>query len=167
MVNPASMAKKTAALPMITRLENGRARARMPRTLILEPTRELAAQVEESVRLYGKHVALRSCVIYGGVGMTPQVDTLRRNARLRPGRSPGGASHTNNRWHGFTRTVRAARDSFGPPRRPPSLFLYELIDPLFLPNAKRVRIGRIDLQSDRVNGSIVLLLDLNPVLLHA
>ena len=46
---------KTAAftLPMLTLLEQGRARARMPRTLILEPTRELAAQVEESFAKYG------------------------------------------------------------------------------------------------------------------
>ena len=46
---------KTAAftLPMLTMLEQGRARARMPRTLILEPTRELAAQVEESFIKYG------------------------------------------------------------------------------------------------------------------
>ena len=46
---------KTAAfvLPMLTMLEQGRARARMPRTLILEPTRELAAQVEESFERYG------------------------------------------------------------------------------------------------------------------
>src|SRR5262249_10451575 len=46
---------KTAAftLPMLTMLESGRARARMPRTLILEPTRELAAQVEESFAKYG------------------------------------------------------------------------------------------------------------------
>ncbi len=46
---------KTAAfvLPMLTMLEHGRARARMPRTLILEPTRELAAQVEDSFDKYG------------------------------------------------------------------------------------------------------------------
>src|SRR3954447_23050595 len=46
---------KTAAfvLPMLTMLESGRARARMPRTLILEPTRELAAQVQESFAKYG------------------------------------------------------------------------------------------------------------------
>src|SRR6202051_549469 len=48
---------KTAAfvLPMLTMLEQGRARARMPRTLILEPTRELAAQVQESFEKYGKN----------------------------------------------------------------------------------------------------------------
>src|ERR1700756_5080876 len=48
---------KTAAftLPMLTMLEQGRARARMPRTLIIEPTRELAAQVEESFDKYGKN----------------------------------------------------------------------------------------------------------------
>ena len=48
---------KTASfvLPMLTLLEKGRARARMPRTLILEPTRELAAQVEENFARYGRN----------------------------------------------------------------------------------------------------------------
>ena len=54
---------KTASfvLPMLTRLERGRARARMPRTLILEPTRELAAQVEENFIKYGKKIGRASC----------------------------------------------------------------------------------------------------------
>jgi len=53
--------------------------ARHPvRALILTPTRELAAQVEESVRTYGKYIGLRSSLVYGGVGMQPQVDALRR-----------------------------------------------------------------------------------------
>jgi ATP-dependent RNA helicase RhlE len=57
--------------------------ARHPvRALVLTPTRELAAQVEASVRTYGKHLALRSCVVYGGVGMTPQVETLRRGVDI-------------------------------------------------------------------------------------
>src|SRR6478609_9558716 len=58
---------KTAAftLPMLTMLEKGRARARMPRTLILEPTRELAAQVEESFDKYGKNHKLNVALIIG------------------------------------------------------------------------------------------------------
>jgi ATP-dependent RNA helicase RhlE len=48
------------------------------RALILTPTRELAAQVEESVRVYGKYLSLRSMVMFGGVGMNPQIDALRR-----------------------------------------------------------------------------------------
>jgi len=48
------------------------------RALIVTPTRELAAQVEESVRTYGKYVKLKSSLVYGGVGMQPQVDALRR-----------------------------------------------------------------------------------------
>ncbi len=48
------------------------------RALILTPTRELAAQVEESVRRYGKYVPLRSAVIFGGVSINPQIATLRR-----------------------------------------------------------------------------------------
>ena len=52
--------------------------ARHPvRALILTPTRELAAQVEESVRTYGKYLSLRSSVVYGGVDITPQIKALR------------------------------------------------------------------------------------------
>ena len=60
---------KTAAfvLPMIHRLEQGRARARMPRTLILAPTRELAAQVSENFEKYGKHLKLEMALLIGGV----------------------------------------------------------------------------------------------------
>jgi superfamily II DNA/RNA helicase len=65
---------KTAAftLPMITRLEQGRARARMPRTLILEPTRELAAQVEESFNKYGVDQKLSVALLIGGVSFGDQ-----------------------------------------------------------------------------------------------
>jgi ATP-dependent RNA helicase RhlE len=48
-----------------------------PRVLVLTPTRELAAQVEDSVRTYGKYLPLKSVVIYGGVGMAPQTKALR------------------------------------------------------------------------------------------
>src|SRR5262245_32649009 len=51
---------------------------RHPKALVLVPTRELAVQVEESVRTYGKHLNPRTAVIYGGVGFTPQVEDLRR-----------------------------------------------------------------------------------------
>ena len=54
-----------------------KARPRPLRTLILTPTRELAAQVEESVRVYGKYMPVRSAVVFGGVGINPQVDALR------------------------------------------------------------------------------------------
>jgi len=57
--------------------------ARHPiRALILVPTRELAAQVQESVRTYGKHLKLRSTVIFGGVGFKPQADELRRGVDI-------------------------------------------------------------------------------------
>src|SRR6478752_4114081 len=60
---------KTAAfvLPMLTMLEKGRARARMPRTLILEPTRELAAQVKENFDKYGVGQKLNVALLLGGV----------------------------------------------------------------------------------------------------
>src|SRR5437867_4314737 len=59
---------KTAAfvLPMLTMLEHGRARARMPRTLILEPTRELAAQVEDHFAKYGINHKLNVALLIGG-----------------------------------------------------------------------------------------------------
>jgi ATP-dependent RNA helicase RhlE len=77
---------KTAGftLPMLHRLAHQPA-PRDPRTnririraLIITPTRELAAQVEESVRTYGRYLTLKSAVIFGGVGMQPQIDALRR-----------------------------------------------------------------------------------------
>ena len=80
---------KTAGfvLPMLQRLQSSAAprdaRGRiMIRALILTPTRELAAQVEESVRTYGKHLALRSMVMFGGVGMQPQIDKLKRGVDI-------------------------------------------------------------------------------------
>jgi superfamily II DNA/RNA helicase len=73
---------KTAAfvLPMITRLEKGRARARMPRTLILEPTRELAAQVEDNFVKYGKNHRLNIALLIGGVSFDDQERKLERGA---------------------------------------------------------------------------------------
>ena len=52
------------------------------RALILTPTRELAAQVEERVRLYGKYLPIRSMVMFGGVGMNPQIEALRRGVDI-------------------------------------------------------------------------------------
>jgi ATP-dependent RNA helicase RhlE len=80
---------KTAGfvLPMLQRLSLDQpvrdAKGRIPiRALILTPTRELAAQVEESVRVYGKHMHLSSMVMFGGVGMQPQVDRLRKGVDI-------------------------------------------------------------------------------------
>jgi superfamily II DNA/RNA helicase len=71
---------KTAAftLPMLTMLEHGRARARMPRTLILEPTRELAAQVQESFEKYGAGQKLNVALVIGGVSFGDQDAKLTR-----------------------------------------------------------------------------------------
>ena len=80
---------KTAGfvLPMLQRLMAKPAvrdaKGRLPiRALILTPTRELAAQVEESVRIYGKYSKLTSMVMFGGVGMQPQIDKLRRGVDI-------------------------------------------------------------------------------------
>ncbi|KDP85928.1 RNA helicase, partial [Cupriavidus sp. SK-3] len=56
---------------------------RLPvRALVLTPTRELAAQVEESVRNYGKYLKLRSMVMFGGVGINPQIEQLKRGVDI-------------------------------------------------------------------------------------
>ncbi len=73
---------KTASfvLPMLTRLERGRARARMPRSLILEPTRELAAQVAEHFEILGKNHRLTVALLIGGVSYDEQDRKLDRGA---------------------------------------------------------------------------------------
>jgi ATP-dependent RNA helicase RhlE len=76
---------KTAGftLPLLQRLSaTPHGAHRTIRSLILTPTRELAAQVEESVRVYGKHLPLKSTVIYGGVGFNPQADKLRHGVDI-------------------------------------------------------------------------------------
>src|SRR3546814_29396 len=71
---------KTASfvLPMIDILAHGRSRARMPRSLILEPTRELAAQVAENFEKYGKYNKLSMALLIGGVSMGDQVKALEK-----------------------------------------------------------------------------------------
>jgi ATP-dependent RNA helicase RhlE len=71
---------KTAGftLPLIDILDGGRARARMPRALILEPTRELADQVAASFEKYGKYSKLSMALLIGGVSMDEQIKTLDR-----------------------------------------------------------------------------------------
>jgi len=75
---------KTAAftLPLLHRLAMSRSATNKfggtgIRALVLTPTRELAAQVEESVRTYGKHLQLKSAVVFGGVGMNPQIAKIK------------------------------------------------------------------------------------------
>ena len=78
---------KTAAfaLPLLDHLyisRRGQALPKTPRALVLTPTRELAAQVHESMRAYGKHLGVRATTVFGGVGMQPQVDALRRGVEI-------------------------------------------------------------------------------------
>lgn len=72
---------KTAGftLPILHKLSEGKpARANQARALVLTPTRELAAQVEESIKTYGKYLPLRSAVVFGGVKINPQMMRMRR-----------------------------------------------------------------------------------------
>ncbi len=80
---------KTAAftLPMLHRLSMSRSAQNKfggtgIRALVLTPTRELAAQVEESIRTYGKYLQLSSTVIFGGVGMNPQISKLKKGVDI-------------------------------------------------------------------------------------
>jgi ATP-dependent RNA helicase RhlE len=80
---------KTAAftLPMLHKLTMSRSSTNRfgvfgIRALVLTPTRELAAQVEESVRHYGKYLQLQSAVIFGGVGMNPQISQLKKGVDI-------------------------------------------------------------------------------------
>jgi ATP-dependent RNA helicase RhlE len=74
---------KTAAfvLPILHKL-GGPTAQRTPRALVLTPTRELAAQVAENARTYGKYVGVRTVVAFGGVGINPQIDALRAGCDL-------------------------------------------------------------------------------------
>jgi len=72
---------KTAAfaLPLLQKLStSGQTMTRRPRALVLTPTRELAAQVHENLRDYGKHMQVSATTIFGGVSMGPQINALRR-----------------------------------------------------------------------------------------
>ncbi|HEU4655785.1 MAG TPA: DEAD/DEAH box helicase [Steroidobacteraceae bacterium] len=74
---------KTAGftLPLL-QLLNAASTGKAPRALVLVPTRELAAQVAESVKSYGKYLQLKTAVIFGGVGINPQIDALRRGCDI-------------------------------------------------------------------------------------
>ncbi|MBK8335888.1 MAG: DEAD/DEAH box helicase [Sterolibacteriaceae bacterium] len=78
---------KTAGftLPLLQRLNAVPLTQRTPRSaraLVLTPTRELAAQVEEAIRTYGRHLGLSSTLIFGGVGINPQIDAMRRGVDI-------------------------------------------------------------------------------------
>jgi ATP-dependent RNA helicase RhlE len=74
---------KTAAfvLPILAKLDR-RIADRSPRALVLTPTRELAAQIAENAKAYGKYLDLRTVVVFGGVGIHPQIDALRHGCDL-------------------------------------------------------------------------------------
>ncbi|MBI1195029.1 MAG: DEAD/DEAH box helicase [Gammaproteobacteria bacterium] len=77
---------KTAAfaLPLLHKLQSARERngRKAPRVLVLTPTRELANQVAESFRTYGSHLPLSTVVVFGGVGINPQLKQLNRNVDI-------------------------------------------------------------------------------------
>ena len=75
---------KTAGftLPLLQRLQQGSVNRRRIRALVLTPTRELAAQVAESVRTYGRYLRFRTAVIYGGVSINTQIANLRKGVDI-------------------------------------------------------------------------------------
>ncbi len=95
---------KTAAfvLPILERFMRKPQQGRGPRALIVAPTRELALQIDENVRLLGKHMQIRCATIFGGVGETPQIQAVRRGVDIivaTPGRLIDlmGAGHVSLR----------------------------------------------------------------------
>src|SRR5688572_6813413 len=74
---------KTAAfvLPILAKLDR-RSTDGKPRALVLTPTRELAAQIADNAKVYGKYTNLRTVVVFGGVGINPQIDALRHGCDL-------------------------------------------------------------------------------------
>jgi ATP-dependent RNA helicase RhlE len=84
------------ALPLVELLSQGNPHRRHPRALILAPTRELALQVGDSIKAYGRRVSIRCSVVYGGVNIDPQIDRLKRGIDIlvaTPGRLLDLAGH--------------------------------------------------------------------------
>jgi ATP-dependent RNA helicase RhlE len=84
------------ALPLVDILSRQKEKRRHPRALVLAPTRELALQVGESIKAYGRRVSIRCTVVYGGVNIGPQIDRLRRGIDIlvaTPGRLLDLAGH--------------------------------------------------------------------------
>jgi len=84
------------ALPLVDILSHRKEKRQHPRALVLTPTRELALQVGESIKAYGRRVSIRCTVVYGGVNIHPQIDRLRRGIDIlvaTPGRLLDLASH--------------------------------------------------------------------------
>ncbi|WP_457553113.1 DEAD/DEAH box helicase [Desulfobacula sp.] len=84
------------ALPLIDILSHQKAKRQHPRALVLAPTRELALQVGESIKAYGRWVSIRCTVVYGGVNIGPQIERLRRGIDIlvaTPGRLLDLAGH--------------------------------------------------------------------------
>jgi ATP-dependent RNA helicase RhlE len=123
---------KTAAfaLPMLERLSSGASRGsdrRAVRALVLTPTRELACQVEESIRTYGRHLSLKTGVVYGGVGIGPQIGQLRRGVDIlvaTPGRL---LDHTTRRTLDLSRVEILVLDEAD-----------RMLDMGFLPDVRRI-----------------------------
>ena len=126
---------KTAAfaLPLLERMfPNGQRDGRpgRPRALILTPTRELAAQVAESLRTYGREVGVRASLIFGGVGMQPQIESLRRRVDVviaTPGRLIDHMQHRTIDLSGIETLILDEAD--------------RMLDMGFLPAIKRILVA--------------------------
>ena len=84
------------ALPIVELLSRGKTKTKHPRALILAPTRELALQVGESIKAYGRRVSIRCTVVYGGANIGQQIERLRRGIHIlvaTPGRLLDLAEH--------------------------------------------------------------------------
>ena len=97
---PAPARRQASHYPCCSDCSNGTENRRSIRALVLTPTRELAAQVAESVRDYGSHLPFRTAVIFGGVNINTQIAKLRKGVDIvvaTPGRFAGSHAAKNHR----------------------------------------------------------------------
>ncbi|NQU61724.1 MAG: DEAD/DEAH box helicase, partial [Rhodospirillales bacterium] len=99
---------KTAAfaLPLLHQLAKnpGKAQSRQPRALILAPTRELASQIADSIKTYGRYLHLRTTVVFGGTSSRPQIQALARGVHVVVA-TPGRLLDLMNQRHLFLDAV--------------------------------------------------------------
>ena len=108
---------KTAAftLPLLQEMSgtNITPKARSPRALILSPTRELAAQIGDSITTYGRHVRVSHTVIFGGVGQNPQVKAMQRGVDVGKEFRRAGPPSDEERKVMFNQTAQTAQEPGG------------------------------------------------------
>ena len=105
------------AAPILQRLDGEKVSGRPIRALVLTPTRELALQIQESFAAYGRHLPLRSAVIFGGVGQAPQVEQLKKGVDILVARTWASSTTCAASWAGCPGRSRPSSSPPPCPRR--------------------------------------------------